>query len=219
MEDATISYFVSNNPTVSKIAFHSPTSTCCDSSLGSDTTDSTPAPKKDSNAITEEKPKKNLKKFGKILPEGVVSQEKLLIAKTSTIRPRHKMLNSLQQLRLSLQGLNLNQEPQPHRQPQERRSISSTLSRPTSTHSTTTTSKNIKVVRNVLVNGQQASYTGPTDPSTGLPYGLGIFKFLEGGKTYFGQVENGQLHGNGTLFDPSGGMQRGRFENNVFCGE
>jgi hypothetical protein len=72
----------------------------------------------------------------------------------------------------------------------------------------------ISKVLNTHINNKKASYTGPLRES--IPNGTGVVRF-ECGETYFGEVVNGEMHGNGTMFYPDD-MNRGRFEHNVFRG-
>ena len=65
----------------------------------------------------------------------------------------------------------------------------------------------------VMVNGQKASYKGPTN-NEGFPHGTGTVRF-ENGDTYLGDLVNGTMHGKGTLYHRNG-MQRGEFNRNVF---
>lgn len=97
MEEAKIK----GHPTESlNLDFHSPTP-ACDSSLETDTCD--PAhPEKSNN--TPGKPTMNLKRFGaQNLPEGVMSQDRLLIANNNN--SPLGMLNPLGRFRLSITGL------------------------------------------------------------------------------------------------------------------
>jgi predicted nuclease with TOPRIM domain len=76
-------------------------------------------------------------------------------------------------------------------------------------------SSRISKVFNTHINSKKASYSGPLREN--IPNGMGVVRF-ESGENYFGEVVNGEMHGNGTIFYPGGSMDRGRFEHNVFRG-
>jgi uncharacterized coiled-coil protein SlyX len=78
-----------------------------------------------------------------------------------------------------------------------------------------TPSSRISKVLNTHISNKKASYSGQLREN--IPNGTGIVRF-ESGETYLGEVVNGEMHGNGTIFYPGGSMDRGRFEHNVFRG-
>ena len=69
----------------------------------------------------------------------------------------------------------------------------------------------------IVVDGQDAIYTGPLE--NGVPNGTGTIRFLNG-DTYLGELVNGEMHGQGTLYhhEKAKGLSRGRFQHNQFKG-
>jgi hypothetical protein len=69
----------------------------------------------------------------------------------------------------------------------------------------------------IKIGGLEGQYNGPLWNS--LPHGTGIIRFRNG-DTYLGELVDGEMHGNGTLYHRSkdSGIARGHFEHNVFMG-
>ena len=69
----------------------------------------------------------------------------------------------------------------------------------------------------IVVGGQDAIYTGPLE--NGVPNGTGTIRF-KNGDTYLGELVNGEMHGQGTLYhhEKAKGLSRGRFQHNQYKG-
>jgi hypothetical protein len=69
----------------------------------------------------------------------------------------------------------------------------------------------------IKIGDLEGQYNGPLRNS--LPHGTGTIRFRNG-DTYLGELVDGEMHGNGTLYhrSNSSGISRGCFEHNVFAG-
>ena len=66
----------------------------------------------------------------------------------------------------------------------------------------------------IVINGMEGSYTGPLS-TNGLPNGTGTIRFRNG-DTYLGEVEDGRLHGKGTMYTKGKALVRNQlFQDNV----
>lgn len=111
--------------------------------------------------------------------------------------------------------------------PQERESSAGPAPMPSTPNSPPTTNiatppsaqvTSVDVGVRVVVHGKGASWIGPTDPIDGTtPHGIGTINF-DNEDVYVGSVDNGEMHGRGTLFIHEGPIRRGVFQNNSYLG-